>query len=111
MPRSASSLDVYLALASVTRRQILDALSRGELTVTRLRAPFNVSMAAVSQQLKVLRRAGLVSERRVGRMRVYQLRPDALRDVAQWLLRCERTWRVRHIPPVDRTHVEDDRWR
>jgi DNA-binding transcriptional ArsR family regulator len=111
MPRSAHSLDVYLALASTTRRQIIDALSRGEFTVTRLRAPLNMSMAAVSQQLKVLRRAGLVDEHRAGRTRVYQLRPHALREAAQWLLRCDRSWRARHIPPVDQSHVEDDRWR
>ncbi len=81
------------------------------MPVTRLRATLNMSFAAVSQQLKVLRRAGLVTERRIGRVHIQQLQPEVLRDIAQWLLICERTWRQRHVPPADRTHVENDRWR
>ncbi len=111
MPRSSSSHDVYVALANVTRRQIVDALSRGDLNVARLQAPLNMTLAAVSQHLKMLRRAGLVSQRRVGQTRVYQLCPEPLREVAHWLLTSERIWTARHAPPVDRTHIEDDRWR
>jgi DNA-binding transcriptional ArsR family regulator len=111
MPRSLSSPDVYVALANVTRRQIVDALSRGDLNVARLRAPLNMTLAAVSQHLRMLRRAGLVSQRRVGQKRVYQLRPEPLREVAHWLLASEQIWTARHGPTVDRTHFEDDRWR
>ena len=111
MPRSAYPPDVYLALASVTRRQIVDALSRSDSPVGRLRAPLNMTLPAVSQQLNVLRRAGLVTERRVGRLRVYQLRPEPLREMAQWLLTCERMWWAGHTPRADRTHEENAGWR
>ena len=110
MPRSAYPHDVYLALASVTRRQIIDALSRSDLPVGRLGASLAMTLPAVSQHLKVLRRVGIVTERRVGRMRVYQLRTEPILAMAQWLRSCERIWRARNASIAVRMHEGYDRW-
>jgi DNA-binding transcriptional ArsR family regulator len=51
-----------------------------------------MTLPAVSQQLRVLRRAGLVTERRDGRQRLYRLNPEPLRDVRDWMRLYEKFW-------------------
>jgi DNA-binding transcriptional ArsR family regulator len=87
--------DVYAAIADPTRRRILDLLAEDGRSVTELAAPFVMSRPAVSQHLRVLREAGLVSERRSGRQRIYQLEPAALREVDLWLSSYRRFWRTK----------------
>jgi len=53
---------------------------------------FDISLPAISQHLRVLRSAGLVSERRVGRERLYRLEPEPLRSVIDWIARYEVLW-------------------
>lgn len=53
---------------------------------------FDMSLPAVSQHLKVLRLAGLVTERRQGRQRVYSLVPGPLKEVSDWVDHYERFW-------------------
>lgn len=76
---------MFQAIASGTRRQLLDALVRGERTVSELVEQVDVTQGAVSQQLAVLERAGLVAQRAEGRFRFYSLRPGPLALVDQWL--------------------------
>jgi DNA-binding transcriptional ArsR family regulator len=59
-----------------------------------------MSLPAVSQQLCVLRAAGLVSSRRIGRYRVYHLHGDRLREVALWTEKYERFWLTRPTRPL-----------
>jgi DNA-binding transcriptional ArsR family regulator len=92
MPLTA---DVYQAIADPTRRRILDLLAERERPVTELAAPFAMSRPAVSQHLRVLLQAGLVSERRAGRRRLYRLRPAPLQDVDGWLSTYRKFWRSR----------------
>jgi DNA-binding transcriptional ArsR family regulator len=66
------------ALADPTRRAIVDCLADGELAVGRLADGLPVSRSAVSQHLKILKDAGLVSERAVGTRRLYRLNPAAV---------------------------------
>ncbi len=99
MPRTRSSTDVFLALACPTRRLLLDRLSSREQTVRSLAQPFRMSLAAVSQQLAILRVAGLVTSRRIGRYRVYHLHGDRLREVALWVEKYERFWITRPTKP------------
>jgi DNA-binding transcriptional ArsR family regulator len=87
MSRSASAESVFQAIANPTRRALLDALSVGERSVTDLVSVVDVTQSAVSQQLAVLERAGLVQERAEGRYRFYSLRPQPLALVDQWLAR------------------------
>lgn len=84
--------DVFHAIADPTRRAILDLLAEGELAVKELQPRFPMSQPALSQHLRVLREAGLVSERRVGRLRIYRLNARPLNDVGNWLARYERFW-------------------
>ena len=88
----AAHSDVFQAIANPGRRLILDRLRKGEQSVMTLAEPFDMSLAAVSQQLSVLRRAGLVHERRLGRQRLYRLNPAPLREVRDWVRDYERFW-------------------
>ena len=83
---------MYAAIADPTRRRLLAMLREGELPVNRLAAAFDVSRPAISQHLRVLREAGVVAERRVGRERRYRLRAVALREVSRWVRQYERFW-------------------
>jgi len=77
--------DVFHAIAHPARRAILVLLKDGEKAASELAEPFHVSFAAISQHLRVLKDAELLSERREGRQRIYQLRPSPLADVASWV--------------------------
>jgi DNA-binding transcriptional ArsR family regulator len=81
--------DVFRAVADPTRRAVLDLLAEGELAVKDLQPAFPISQPALSQHLRVLREAGLVSERRAGRLRIYRLEAEPLAGVRTWL---ERFW-------------------
>jgi DNA-binding transcriptional ArsR family regulator len=87
MARAASSESVFQAIACPTRRALIDVLARGETHVSELVAALGVSQSAVSQQLAVLRSAGLVEERAQGRFRYYRLRAAPLGEVDVWLNR------------------------
>lgn len=89
--------DPFVGIAHPVRRQLLDALATGDQSVSSLASPFTRTMSrpAVSQHLRILRDAGLVAERRVGRNRIYHLRPEGLREVRDWLRTCDRFWRDR----------------
>jgi DNA-binding transcriptional ArsR family regulator len=77
--------DVFHAIAHPARRAILTKLRDGEQPASDLAAPFEMSFAAVSQHLRVLEDAKLVSVRRDGRYRFYRLRPKPLRAVVHWV--------------------------
>ena len=70
--------DAWVALADRTRRSIVERLADGPLAVGELARDLPVSRPAVSQHLKVLKRAGLVRDRAAGTRRVYQLDPSGL---------------------------------
>jgi DNA-binding transcriptional ArsR family regulator len=82
----AAQLDhLFGALADPTRRALLDSLREAEAPVHVLAAGFAMSRPAVSKHLAVLRHAGLVRERRVGRENFYALERSALEDARAWL--------------------------
>ena len=87
MVRRAGMESVFLAIANPTRRALLDALLPGERTVTELVARVDVTQSAVSQQLGILKHAGLVAERSEGRFRYYRLRAAPLADLEKWIAR------------------------
>ncbi len=89
------AIDVFRAVSNPTRRALLDKLSNREQTVQRLAGSFQMTLPAVSQQLSVLKRAGLVTVRRAGRRRVYRLNAEPLRELMSWLKAYERFWVVR----------------
>jgi DNA-binding transcriptional ArsR family regulator len=77
------------ALAEPRRRAILELVRRKELPAGDIAASFDVTRSAISQHLKVLREAGLVSERRQGTRRIYRARPEGLVGVRRFL---EQFW-------------------
>ena len=82
----------FAALADPTRRAILARLAKGEATVTELAAPFDLSLPAISKHLKVLQRAGLIEQGRQAQWRPCRLKPERLRDVAEWVGEYRRHW-------------------
>jgi DNA-binding transcriptional ArsR family regulator len=78
---------VFRAIADPTRRRLLEALRGGPLSVNRLAESFPVSRPAISKHLRCLREAGLVSEERRGRRRIYRLHALALDEVRGWIER------------------------
>jgi DNA-binding transcriptional ArsR family regulator len=87
--------DVFTALASPVRREILGLLLDGPQPVNALATRFEMRRPSVSEHLRVLRDAGMVTEQRVGRQRFYRLQPQPLADVQDWLRPYERFWRDR----------------
>ena len=77
--------DVFHAIAHPARRAILVTLRRGERAASELAEPFGMTFAAVSQHLRVLEEAELVTARRSGRHRLYTLHPKPLHEVASWI--------------------------
>ena len=75
----------FAALADPTRRAILSRLATGEATVNQLAEPFRMSLPAVSKHLKVLERAGLVTQSREAQWRPRRLEAAPLKDVAEWV--------------------------
>lgn len=92
MSRTTGSADVFAAIADPTRRAILDRLSQGEQPVKQLAKPYSMSLPAISQHLKVLSAVGLVTQRKVGRERLYRLNPEPLKEVSEWVNHYEQFW-------------------
>ena len=78
-------MEVFEAIAQPTRRRILRLLAGSELSAGSVAAQFDVTQPAISQHLRALREAGLVSERRDGARRLYSIRPEGLGDVQGFL--------------------------
>lgn len=84
--------DVFTAISHRARRQMLDQLACAERSVGVIAARFEMSRPAVSQHLRVLLDAGLVTKRRHGRERRYRLVPENLGPVRDWIAHYERFW-------------------
>jgi DNA-binding transcriptional ArsR family regulator len=84
--------DVFQAIADPTRRELLSLLAEKELPVMEISEHFPMSRTAVSKHLHILKDAGLVSERKIGRETRYMLQPEPLQELKQWLSYYERFW-------------------
>ncbi len=80
------------ALADPTRRAILARLARGEASVTELAQPFDLSLPGVSKHLKVLQRAGLITQGRNAQWRPCRLEAPRLKEVSEWVGEYQRFW-------------------
>jgi DNA-binding transcriptional ArsR family regulator len=79
-------------LADPPRRDILTRLAEGEATVNELAEPFPISVQAVSQHLKVLEQAGLITRGRTAQLRPSRLRAAPLEDAVEWLEKYRPFW-------------------
>src|SRR5580693_5048032 len=95
MARSATTSDVFNALAEARRRDVLDTLIAGEKAVGEIVSDLSMSQPQVSKHLRVLSEVGLVKCRAEGRRRLYRLEPVRLRPLQEWLARYEQAWNAR----------------
>ena len=95
MARAATTTDAFNAVAEPRRRQILDIIATGELSVTELVSRIGLAQPLVSKHLRVLREAGLVVARDDGRQRIYRLNGVALKPVYDWVRAFEQLWSER----------------
>jgi DNA-binding transcriptional ArsR family regulator len=80
------SLDAtFAALGDPTRRSILTTLQRGQASVTELVRPHKISMPAIMKHLGVLEQAGLISQQKIGRVRMCRLTVAPMQQAADWL--------------------------
>ena len=85
--------DVYDAVADPTRRRLLDLLAQaGELPLHDLVDRFPMGRTAVSKHLTILKEAGLVEDRRVGRETRYHVNAAPLREIQGWVSFYEKLW-------------------
>lgn len=95
MVRSAATDRVFQALSNPVRRKVLERLSAGPATVSELAAPFAMQLPSFVQHLSVLERSRLVKSRKRGRVRTYEIAPEPLTVVEDWLSARRRTWEAR----------------
>lgn len=87
------SRDVFDAIADPTRRQLIHLLSQAEeKPLHELKAEFSMGRTAVSKHLTILKEAGLVLDRKVGRETRFRLNADPLREVQDWVAIYSRYW-------------------
>ena len=82
----------FAALADPTRRAILARLAQGEASVTELAKPFDLSLPGVSKHLKVLQRAGLITQGRHAQWRPCRLEGGRLKEASEWVGEYRRFW-------------------
>lgn len=92
MARKPTTYDPFNAVAEPKRRQVLDLLSAKELSVNEIVKMLGWSQPMVSKHLGVLKRAGLVRERRDGRQRLYRVNMEELKSIHDWTTPFERYW-------------------
>jgi DNA-binding transcriptional ArsR family regulator len=92
VPRAATTLDVFNAVAESRRRDILVYLASRERPVNDIVAALEMGQPSVSKHLKVLRNVGLVDVRREGRQMFYRTNADAIRPLHEWTGIFERFW-------------------
>jgi len=85
----------FAALADPTRRAILGRLISGAASVTELAGPFDMSLPAVTKHLKVLQRAGLISQGREAQWRPCRLEARPMREAAEWMEPYRKQWEQR----------------
>jgi DNA-binding transcriptional ArsR family regulator len=85
--------DVYVAIADPTRRKLLSLLANAEeLPLHELTTQFQMGRTAVSKHLAILKEAGLVADRKVGRETRYRLNAAPLREIKDWVTFYEKFW-------------------
>lgn len=82
----------FAALADATRRGILERLGRSDASITQLASQFRMTLTGMKKHVGVLEQAGLVTTRKVGRVRTCQLGRRRLEAEAAWIERYRRLW-------------------
>lgn len=86
---------IFGSLADPTRRDILSRLQLGQLNVSEIAEPYDISLAAVSKHLKILEQAKLIMKRRKGKEQIVSLQPAAVMQAADYFKQYEQMWSER----------------
>ena len=92
MARRPTTHDPFNAVAEPRRRELLEAMGTDELSVNEIVERLGWNQPMVSKHLGVLKQVGLVSERRVGRQRMYRVNAERLRPIYEWVAPFEIYW-------------------
>ena len=92
MARVQTTFDPFTAIAEPKRRVLIEMLAGNELTVNEIVDRVGWNQPMVSKHLGVLKRVGIVSERKDGRHRAYKVNADQLKPVKEWVVQFERYW-------------------
>ena len=95
MVHSPAADKVFHALSNPTRRRVLERLSVGPATVSELAAPFEMQLPSFVQHLSVLERSRLVTSKKRGRVRTYEIAPERLKVAEDWLSARRQLWEAR----------------
>jgi len=95
MAQPAAIDDVFNALSSPIRRQVLEQLASGPATVSQLAAPFAMKLPSFVQHLSVLEQGRLVKSHKRGRVRTYEIAPEQFQAAEDWLAQRRREWESR----------------
>lgn len=96
MEKKEPTIDrIFRALGDPTRRAMMETLSDGPMTVSRLAEPFGITLAAVVQHLQILEEAGLVQTEKHGRVRTCRIEAVGLQMAAQWIEKRKPVWAKR----------------
>jgi DNA-binding transcriptional ArsR family regulator len=96
MPSPRINIDrVFHALGDPTRRAILDKLSKGPLSVSRLATPLDITLTAVVQHLQVLEESGLVHTEKAGRIRTCRIETRGFSVLERWIADRRSMWERR----------------
>jgi DNA-binding transcriptional ArsR family regulator len=89
-------MDAFFALSDPTRRAIVELLAQhGELPASEIAGRFPMSAPAISQHLKVLREANVVTMEKRAQQRIYRINPQAVQEVENWAGRMKQLWQRR----------------
>ncbi len=83
---------IFAALANSTRRAILSRLAEGEATVNELAEPFDMSLPAISKHIRVLERAGLITQGQKAQFRPCKIDVTPLKAVSNWTEQYRHIW-------------------
>jgi len=95
MARTPTTHDPFNAVAEPKRRQLIQAMGAQELSVNEIVERLGWNQPSVSKHLGVLKQVGLVSERRVGRQRMYRVNAERLKPIFDWVTPFEQFWNER----------------
>src|SRR5512142_951818 len=108
MEKKEPSIDrVFHALGDPTRRAILEKLSEGPISVSRLAEPLDMTLAAVVQHLQILEESGLVRTEKTGRVRTCRIEPGGLSVAENWIHDRRTIWEQR-LDRLGDVLAEDD---
>jgi len=94
----------FAALSNPTRRAILERLAQGEATVNELAEPFDMSLPAISKHIKVLERAGLITQGQKAQYRPCTIDATPLREISTWTEQYRHIWEERFDQMDDYIH-------